>query len=161
MNRIPAEDAFAIYAALGSQRSYQAVADHFGVTKRAVTDLAQRDNWQERIAKIDEAVRQRGDERATESLEQMTERHTKILKALQKRGLETLTTTTMSSAVAARVVLAALKEERDLRSMPTADGAEAEAESMAARICAFVAAADSITMVDPESESDSIGEEHD
>ena len=35
---------------LGPGRSYQAVADRYGVSKRAVTALAKRENWQARLA---------------------------------------------------------------------------------------------------------------
>ena len=44
-------DAFDYYFGLGTGRSYQAVADRYGVTKRAVTNYATRERWRERLPK--------------------------------------------------------------------------------------------------------------
>ena len=44
--RIP-PDALEYYVSLGADRSYEKVADHYGVSKRAVTKLAVRQRWQE------------------------------------------------------------------------------------------------------------------
>ncbi len=49
MKKIP-PDAFDFYFSPGPPRSYQAVADKYGVTKRAVTNLAGREDWQRRLA---------------------------------------------------------------------------------------------------------------
>ena len=49
MRKIP-PDAFDFYFSLGPPRSYQAVANKYGVTKRAVTNLAGREDWQRRLA---------------------------------------------------------------------------------------------------------------
>ena len=38
-------DALEYYLGLGPDRSYQKVADHYGVSKRAVTKLAARERW--------------------------------------------------------------------------------------------------------------------
>ncbi len=46
---------------LGPGRSYQQVADRYGVTKRAVTALAKRESWQARLAEIEEKSRVRLD----------------------------------------------------------------------------------------------------
>ena len=43
--KIPPE-AFDHYFSLGPERSYEAVARKYGVTKRAVTKLAKRESWQ-------------------------------------------------------------------------------------------------------------------
>ncbi|MHC4946473.1 MAG: hypothetical protein ACYTG7_25970 [Planctomycetota bacterium] len=40
MNKKLSPDAFAYYWSLGSERSYQAVADKYGVSKRAVVSVA-------------------------------------------------------------------------------------------------------------------------
>ncbi len=50
-------DAFEYYLGLGPGRSYGAVAEEYGVTKRAVTKLAARENWQQRIHKIERKPR--------------------------------------------------------------------------------------------------------
>ena len=48
IRKIP-EEAFEFYVGLGPHRSYQAIADHYGVTKRAITKVAVRDGWTERL----------------------------------------------------------------------------------------------------------------
>lgn len=55
-NRLPPE-AFEFYVGLGAQRSYQAVAKHYGVSKRSVSKLATKERWQERFESIVAAVR--------------------------------------------------------------------------------------------------------
>ena len=75
--KIP-EDAFAQYVSMGVERSYQALADMLGVTKRAVTKLAARDKWSERLSKIEKDVREKCDKRLVETLEQMYERHMRL-----------------------------------------------------------------------------------
>ena len=52
MKKIPS-DAFDYYFSLGPGRSYQQVADRYGVTKRAVTALAKRESWQARLADVE------------------------------------------------------------------------------------------------------------
>ena len=51
--RIPPE-AFSHYVSLGPGRSYQAVAEHFGVSKRAIVARAKAEDWQERLDPGDE-----------------------------------------------------------------------------------------------------------
>ncbi len=46
-------DAFSYYAGLGPERSYQVVAEHYGVSKQAVTKLAVRESWQRRLEDIE------------------------------------------------------------------------------------------------------------
>ncbi len=60
MKKIPT-DAFDHYFSLGPGRSYQQVADQYGVTKRAVTALAKRESWQARLAEVEEKARVRLD----------------------------------------------------------------------------------------------------
>ncbi len=48
--KIPPE-AFEYYFALGPGRSYRTVAEHFGVSKTAVANAAEREGWQGRIVK--------------------------------------------------------------------------------------------------------------
>ena len=57
MNRKLPPDTFAYYLDLGVGRSYQAVADNFGVTKQAVVKLAAREKWQERLQQIEKSQR--------------------------------------------------------------------------------------------------------
>ena len=56
------------YAGLGPARSYQSVAEHYGVRKQAVTKLAVRESWQQRLEDIERKARENVDQRAAESL---------------------------------------------------------------------------------------------
>lgn len=53
--KLPA-DAFDFYFALGTKRSYQAVADRYGVSKRTVAARAARENWTDRTTKLALAI---------------------------------------------------------------------------------------------------------
>ena len=117
--KLPGE-AFDYYAGLGSDRSYQAIADHYGSSKRAVTDLAKRERWQERLHKIEQEARQRAEERLVESLEQMNERHLKTLQVIQRKALETLRSMDLSSAMeAVRALELCINKERLIRGEPS------------------------------------------
>lgn len=121
--RIPA-DAFAFYASLGPDRSYEAVATHFGVSKRGIAKLALREDWQGQIARAEREARERGHQKLVESLEEMNERHLKTLKAIQARALEALRNTAMVDPTKAALALVkALQMERVVRGEP-ADKAE-------------------------------------
>ena len=50
--KIP-QDAFTYYVSLGASRSYQKVAEKYGVTKRAVVNLAKRERWQEQVVELE------------------------------------------------------------------------------------------------------------
>ena len=56
--------AFEFYFGLGPGRSYQAVADRFVVTKRAVTKHAAQERWQDRLAKLEEKARLSAEQKA-------------------------------------------------------------------------------------------------
>ncbi len=120
MNRKIPQDAFGYYWSLGPERSYQAVADHFDVSKRAVTKVAARENWSQRIVEIEKKAHERTDEKLAESLEQMNERHIKVCKLIQRKALETLKTMPLSTAVeAVRSLESSIKTERLVRGEPT------------------------------------------
>ena len=87
--RIP-EDAFAFYVALGADRSYQRVADHFDVSKRGIINVAERENWSERLTAIEESARTRLDERLSETLEEMQARHLKLLRGMAGRAAKAI-----------------------------------------------------------------------
>jgi hypothetical protein len=80
--KIP-EDAFFLYQSLGVERSYQAVANHLGVTKRAVTKRAGKERWQERLREIEAKVRQ-------ETLEATADQQLQCLRAIQTKALQAL-----------------------------------------------------------------------
>ena len=118
-NRIPPE-AFDFYVALGPDRSYQKVADEYGVSKRAVTKLAGREGWQRRLEDLERRSRERSDEKAVESLEAMSERHLRLLKLVQGRALETLRSMPLTTAMeAVRALDMAIRQERLVRGQPS------------------------------------------
>ena len=117
--KLPAE-AFDFYVGLGIGRSYQAVADHFSVSKGAVTALAKRDAWQDRLAKIEAEARSKSNQKAVETLEQVNDRHLRIARSLQAKALEALRNLSLEDA---RDVIRALdlgvKQERLILGEPT------------------------------------------
>ena len=52
-------DAFAFYVSLGPGRSYQKVAEQYGVTKRAVVNVATRDRWQAQVEELERTATRR------------------------------------------------------------------------------------------------------
>lgn len=130
--RIP-EGAFSYYAALGPGRSYEAVAAHFGVSKRGIAKLAQREDWQGRLARAEAEAKERGHQRLVETLEEMNERHLKMLKAIQGRALEALRSVAMHDpAKASQALVRAVEMERVVRGEP-ADRAAVEIEEIVRR----------------------------
>ena len=96
--RIP-DDAFAYYVALGADRSYQAVADHFGVSKRGVVNAAAREGWQDRLEAIEASTRERVDQKLGETLEEMRLRHLKLLRGMAGRAARALQQFELNSAM--------------------------------------------------------------
>jgi hypothetical protein len=84
--RIP-EDAFEFYVGLGARRSYQAVADHCGVTKRAVLKHATKERWVERLEEIQDEARIESDKKLAADLAEMHERHRRMLRAVAGRAI--------------------------------------------------------------------------
>ena len=124
MNRKIGSDAFPYYVSLGTDRSYEAVAKKYGVTKRAVTDLAAKENWQKRLSKIEREAQEKTDKRVAETLEQMNDRHIKVLKFIQNRSIEALKTMPLESAMeAVRAYTLSLDKERVIRGEPSERGA--------------------------------------
>ena len=110
--KLPSE-AFEFYVGLGIGRGYQGVASHYEVSKGAVTALAKKDNWQERLARIERDARSRSDEKAVETLEQINERHIKAARVIQAKALEGLRNMSLATAMdAVRALDLGLKQER-------------------------------------------------
>ncbi len=119
MTKIP-PDAFTFYFGLGSDRSYQAVADRYGVSKRSVTKLAVQENWQDRIATLGRKARENSDQRILETLEDMNGRHLKTLRVIQGKALETLKAMPLASAMeAVRALDMSIGKERIIRGEPS------------------------------------------
>lgn len=117
--RIP-PDAFEIYMSLGPGRSYKAVADRVGVTKRAVTSRAAKERWHERAEQIEAKARQGAEQRMIETLEEMNSRHVKSLRLIQARAIEALRSMTLESAMdAVRALEISIRMERLSRGEPS------------------------------------------
>lgn len=68
--KILSTEAFSYYWGLGPDRSYQAVAEKFEVSKKVITNLALKENWQKRIAEIERKAQEATDKKMVESLEE-------------------------------------------------------------------------------------------
>ena len=120
MNRRIPHDAFAFYFALGPTRSYQAVAEHYDVSKRAVTSTALKERWQERLSDAERKARDKVDEKVVETLEDMNGRHLKVLRFIQNKAIEALKSMPIDNAMdAVRAFSLSLDKERTIRGEPT------------------------------------------
>ena len=112
-------DAFTHYASLGPQRSYQAVAEHYGVSKRAVVTLAMKEKWQGRVLEMEQKSRHNLEKAVGETLEEMATRHVKMLHVIAGKALEALKSMPLDSAIdAVRALAIVIREERTVRGDP-------------------------------------------
>lgn len=119
MKKLP-DDAYAFYLGLGLGRSHQAVADHYGVDKKTVTNRAVKEGWKERLANYEREQRAIQEKKATESLEVMNDRHLKVIGYIQAKGIEALKAMPIESAIdAVRAITLAIEKERLIRGEPT------------------------------------------
>ncbi len=120
MNRKLPPEAFDFYFGLGPQRNYQAVADKYGTCKRAVTAMAVREGWQERIAKVEREARERSNSKAVETLEAVQEKHLKALQFVLGKAIETLRAQPLDTAMeAVRAIEMVIRQERLVRGEST------------------------------------------
>ena len=113
-------DALQYYLGLGPERSYQRVANRYDVSKRAVTKLAARDHWQQKVAEFEHKAREGAEKKVLESLEDMNLRHLKSLKVVQGKALEALRSMRLSTAMeAVRALDLAIRQERLTRGEPS------------------------------------------
>ena len=120
MNRKIPPDAFSHYFSLGPTRSYQAVAEHYKVSKRAVTAMAEREGWQGRLTELEKQARTKTDEKVVETLEEMNVRHLKVLRYIQSKAIEALKSMPIDSAMdAVRAFGLTLDRERTIRGEPS------------------------------------------
>jgi transposase-like protein len=130
--RLPS-DAFAFYLNLGVGRSYEAVSNQFGVSKRAVVKRGVREHWQEKVAEVEAKARAAAEQRAFENLAAMNERHLKSLRVIQGKALETLRAMPLDTAMnAVRSLDLSIRQERLIRGEP-ADGAGVDLEKLVRR----------------------------
>ena len=112
-------DALQFYLSLGPGRSYEAVAQKYGVTKRGVVKHAQKENWQARILEIERKARHSSEQKAVESMEMMNDRHLKSLRVVQGKALETLKAMPLNTAMeAVRALDLGIRQERVVRGGP-------------------------------------------
>jgi hypothetical protein len=117
--KIPPE-AFSFYLGLGQVRSYDAVAAHYRVTKRAVTNLAVKERWQEKLEASERQARAKAEEKAQESVDDMKSRHLKTMQLVQRKALDALRSMPLTTAMDAVKALAmAVDRERLIRGEPT------------------------------------------
>ena len=91
MNRLP-EDAYATYAAMGPDRSYQAVADHYGVSKGAVGKRAKGDDWAGKVAELEKRAAEESEAKAVDEMKAVKKRQLNAARALQVRASQVLQT---------------------------------------------------------------------
>ena len=124
--KIPPE-AFHHYAEMGLDRSYQAVADHYGVSKVAVVKRAKKENWQSRLRELEERAREKADKKVIDSLEVVHARQLKAARYLQAKAVEVMKNSPPEKAVrAASALNIAWKHELLLLGEPTERQANVE-----------------------------------
>ncbi|MBI4584561.1 MAG: hypothetical protein HY717_11135 [Planctomycetes bacterium] len=117
--KIPLE-AFDFYWKLGPRRSYQAVADHYGASKRAVTLIATKERWKERLEKTEREASEKLKDMAVETIEAVNRRHLKVARLIQIKALEALKHLRFDSALSAVEALdKGLLLERQIKSDPS------------------------------------------
>ncbi len=119
--------AFHFYAEMGMERSYQAVADHYGVSKVAVVKRAKKGNWQARLRELEARAREEADKKAVDSLEVVHARQLKAARYLQSKAVEAMKSLPPERAVKAAAALnIGWKHELLLRGEPTERQANVE-----------------------------------
>ncbi len=66
------------------------MAEHFGVSKTAVANLAERENWQALVAGRDAATRKASEKDTLDALEKMRERHLQVIRLMQGKAIAAL-----------------------------------------------------------------------
>ena len=123
MKKLP-DDAFAVYLAMGSRRSHDAVAKQFGVDKKTVTNRAVKEGWKERIAEHERKQREDAEKKARETLDTMNERQLKVASFIQLRAIDALKSMPLDSAMdAVRAYKLGAEMERDIRGQPSQQSA--------------------------------------
>lgn len=108
--------AFEYYFSLGPDRSYVAVAKEFKVSKPTVVSMAKAEGWQQKIRERESKTAATIAKKADETVEQMNERHIKMLKAVQFKALEALKTLPIKTAhQAVTAIIAATVREKEIR----------------------------------------------
>ena len=126
MARIP-PGAYEAYLEQGAERSYQALAARYGVSKTAIVKKAKKERWQERIAEIERKARERAEEKAVDELEAVRQRQLKESRFLLARSLQVLKSQPPEKGIRAAAALSiAWKQELLLLGEPTERQANVE-----------------------------------
>jgi hypothetical protein len=126
MHRIP-PSAYEDYLAMGTERSYQALADRYGVSKTAIVKKAKKERWQDRIAEVERKARELAEEKAIDELEAVRQRQLKESRFLLARSLQVLKDQPPERGIrAASAINVAWKHELLLLGEPTERQANVE-----------------------------------
>lgn len=112
--------AYASYLELGPNRSLSAIAKVYGVSKRCVAKRATKESWRARIEQHEHATRTAAEEKASETLEKINEKHLRMLNLIAAKSIDFLKTMPIDSAAAAvKGLEVAIRTERLIRGAPT------------------------------------------
>jgi hypothetical protein len=85
-----------------------------------VTATAVREKWKDAVEQADSRVREKASEQYVETLEQMNDRHLKVLKFIEARAIEAIKSHPLESAMdAVRAYTMAAEKERLIRGEPS------------------------------------------
>jgi hypothetical protein len=107
------QELFQFYVSLGDMRSYQRVADHYGVLKNTITRIAVDNEWLARLKLIEAEARREADKKLAEMRTEMHERHLKLAKFVQSKAVQGLQAHSFDNARdASRALVDGVKMER-------------------------------------------------
>jgi transposase-like protein len=107
------QEMFQLYVSMGDARSYQKVADHYGVAKNTVVRIAVDNEWLARIKLIEAEARREADRKLAEMRTEAYERHMKLAKFVQSKAVQGLQAHAFDSARdASRALVEGVKLER-------------------------------------------------
>jgi hypothetical protein len=140
--KIPPE-AFDFYVSLGHLRTYQQVADKYGVSRRGVQKVADRDNWGERLDEIEREAQDRSDKALSETVSEIRTRHLKMLKGMAGRALKAMAEHPLASGMeGVRTAEIVIKLERLIAGEPSERTEHTIAEVTRQEIDRFLSPAD-------------------
>lgn len=89
MKRAPA-DAFALFVALGTARTFELVATSYGLTPEFVVEVANRELWLDRAAELERRAEELAGPAHTRSTREADARHRRILQAVATKAITAL-----------------------------------------------------------------------
>ena len=98
-------DAYSYYVELGLARSYEAVAQKFGVSKVTVVNHAAKERWQERLREAEQKAREEANTKAVDVLQEVKDRQLMEARILEHRALDALRTLPPEKAAKAAMML--------------------------------------------------------